>query len=311
MKINTKVFSSGVEAANYYDQRFEADYMNGWDNHIESKIHTFFEKITTLEGTWLDFGCGQGSLTRLLKSIHPEGDVEGCDISSVAIQKASEQNSDIPFLVWQSSQMKERYSLIFSHHVLEHVFNLEETLDQIDQVSGKGTFHCHVLPCGNEGSLEWKVANATQSGHEDNGRFFFEEDGHLRRLTSDQLVSLYKRKGYHLVASQFTNQYYGGFKWIISLGPGFICDFADPQKGRSFASAAWLYVLRFRLLLLWRMQYLSNNRPKAKLKSFLYPLILPVAKSYVNRFSSLLKNEAESHLNSSSGSEMLMCFLKA
>jgi SAM-dependent methyltransferase len=310
MKTNVKRFGSDSEIADYYNQRFESNYMSGWDSHIESKIRTFLKKIDVPQGTWLDFGCGQGSLTKLLKSIHSTGHVEGCDVSSVAIQRALERNPDITFSVWQSNQMKPNYNLIFSHHVLEHVLDLKETLDQLDQISTHNTYHCHVLPCGNKGSLEWQVANATQNGFEDSGRFFFEEDGHLRRLTSDQLTDFYSARGYRLVFSQFANQYYGGLKWIISLGPGFICDFADPQRGKSSLNAAWLYVLRLRLLFLWRMHYLINNRPKAKIKSFLHPLILPLAKGYVNHFLNLLDKEINVHCDSAGGSEMLMCFLK-
>lgn len=310
MQTQAKAFASEVEVADYYDQRFESNYMCGWDSHIEAKIRTFFSQINLPDGTYLDFGCGQGSLTGILKSIHPQGQVEGCDVSSVAIQKALEQNPGIGFALWQSHQMKKNYSLIFSHHVLEHVLDLEETLNQLDKLTSPGGLHCHILPCGNPGSLEWKVAKATTNGFEANGRFFFEEDGHLRRLTSDQLAALYAERGYQLVRSQFTNQYQGAFKWIIDLGPKFIHSFANPNRGKSLADSLWLYTLKIKLLLLWQMRSLAHYRPTAKIKRLIYSLMLPLAKSYVSHFSQQLGKEATNCLSHSQGSEMLMCFYK-
>lgn len=320
MAENVKVFSSQAEVADYYDQRFSSHYMDGWDEHIDAKIRTFFSQIDLPSGTYLDFGCGQGALTGLLKSIHPNGTavngmaangmVEGCDVSAIAIQKASEQHPDIPFYVWPRDQLQGNYTLIFSHHVLEHVLNVEETLDALIQLSNKRGYHCHILPCGNEGSLEWQVANATKNGFEENGRFFFEEAGHLRRLSADQLIELYKSRGYRLLLSQFTNQHYGAFKWIIDLGPNFIVKFANPKQGKSFLSYLWLYSLRIQLLLLWQARCLVNHRPKSRLKRLLYPFILPLAKIYVNNFFKHLDQEASNCLSNSQGSEMLMCFAK-
>ena len=314
MHTAAKTFRSASEVADYYDQRFEADYMNGWDDHVATKVQAFFKQLADKSGlplgTYLDFGCGQGALTSVLESVHPTGDVAGCDVSSVALQKAAAHNSEIAFTLWQSSQMKKSYDLIFSHHVLEHVLNLEETLDELIDMSTQTGLHCHILPCGNPGSLEWKVANATRDGFEAEGRFFFEEDGHLRRLTSDQLVSLYEARGYRLVFSQFTNQHYGAFKWIHELGPAFICKFANPKRGKSWAIATWLYALRLRLLLLCQSRCLINNRPTSRVKSFLYPFVLPMAKSYLNHFYRLLSKEAAKRIGESNGSEMLLCFCK-
>lgn len=310
MNTNVKSFESAQDIASYYNDRFEANYMESWDDHIEAKVRLFFSQVELPTGKWLDFGCGQASLTKLLKDIHPQSNVEGCDISSVAIRKASEQNPNIPFSVWKEDQLSQRYHLIFSHHVLEHVLNIDETLNQLDSITYTNGIHCHILPCGNKGSLEWQVSKSTQNGFESNGRFFFEEDGHLRRLSFDQLFTLYESRGYRLVLSQFSNQYYGAFKWLIDLGPGFICEFANPKNGKSLPTSLWLYKLRMSLLFLWRMRYLSRNRPTARFKRFLYPVVLPFAKIYVSRFSRLLEGEAINQFSNPAGSEMLVCFLK-
>ena len=311
MSSGSRKFDSHVEIVDYYDSRFQSNYMEKWDNYVEMKIRLFFKQFESPPGLWLDFGCGQGSLTELLLDIHPQYKVEGSDISSVAIQRALARNPNLSFFVWDECPSTQKYDLIFSHHVLEHVLNLEETLDHLDKITDKGGLHCHILPCGNKGSLEWKVAKNTQAGFEDNGRYFFEEDGHLRRLTSQQLIDLYAKRNYRLVISQFANHYYGALKWLTDLGPSFISDFANPRRGKSLLSSIWLCLLQFHLLLLWRARSFNGlHQPRAQWKKIIYLFLLPLAKGYTKFFFKNLEIESTNRLSDSRGSEMLICFIK-
>lgn len=299
------------EFEEYYDGRYVSGYMDSWDSFTELKIRRFFQRITIGDRQdWLDFGCGQGALTGLLANICPTASVTGCDISPVAIAKARERIQGAGFSVWNPEKLVEAFDLVFSHHVLEHVQDIDETLDQLDAVTNSNGLHFHILPCGNEGSLEWKVAKSTMNGFEKYGRFFYEEEGHLRRLSSNELTDLYVKRGYRLIEAGFANQKYGAYNWLIGMGPGYITDFADPGRGVSSGAKAWLRWTRLSILLLWRMRYLSENRPTSRVKSSLYPLVHPISKIVVSRFEKALNNEICNEFRNESGSEMLLCFQK-
>lgn len=304
-------FDSHAAFESYYDHRYESGYMDSWDEVTELKIRNFFKRLPIVSGgKWLDFGCGQGALTGLLASICPEASITGCDISPVAIKKANEQLECADFQVWNPTEVGGPFDLIFSHHVLEHVMDIEETLDQLNQITNPNALHCHILPCGNKGSLEWQVANATVNGFEHNGRFFFEEDGHLRRLTSFELIELYRQRGYVLIQSNFANQHIGAHHWIIGLGREFIREFANPGRASNTSNRAWLLILKLRLSLLWKAKCIASFRPTNPIKSAIYPFVAPAAKLYYGSFQKSLCSEIKERFEDESGSEMLLCFRK-
>ena len=79
------------------------------------------------------------------------------------------------------------FDLVFSFHVLEHVLDLPETLDDITRLVARNGRLCLVLPCGNDGSFEHAMAERTQgivSSSTGELRFRFEDEAHLRRLKS-------------------------------------------------------------------------------------------------------------------------------
>lgn len=94
-----RTFESDSDVAEHYDERFASNYMAGWSNYIETKVRRFLEQMNLPLGSWLDFGCGQGSLTGLLSYIHPHSKVESADISQIAIQKASLNHPVLSFFV--------------------------------------------------------------------------------------------------------------------------------------------------------------------------------------------------------------------
>lgn len=286
--------------------------MAGWSEHIETKVRRFLEQINLPLGSWLDFGCGQGSLTGLLSYIHPHSKVEGADISPIAVKKASLNHPSLSFFVLDEILLELKYDLIFSHHVLEHVLDLERTLDQLDKLTNPCGFHCHILPCGNAGSFEWEVARNTQGGFQENGRFFFEEDGHLRRLTSQQLIEIYQARGYNVAVLQFANQYYGAFRWLIDLGPDFIRFFANPKRAKNSRplSAIWLRWVRIKLLLAWSANHLASNSPRRHWKRILYPLVSPFARLVNQRLNRNRDLELVNCICNPAASEMLVCFQK-
>ena len=146
-------------------------------------------------------------MSREVKDALPCGwRVFGTDLSDTAQRQGSARHPDITFEASPSlSESGKQFDLVFTHHVLEHVGDLLETLDAIDRFVRPGGLLVHALPCGNSGSLEWKICQGVYGGIEceRGNRFFFEEEGHLRRLTTEELINLVVDRGFRLVQQSF------------------------------------------------------------------------------------------------------------
>ena len=67
------------------------------------------------------------------------------------------------------------FDFIFSHHVLEHVFDIKEVAAQINQRAKNSSAMLHIFPCGNPGSYEYKLCKNRIDGINTKmeNRFFF------------------------------------------------------------------------------------------------------------------------------------------
>lgn len=201
----------------FYEQRYTEGYMEEWSEEKKDRVRSLVRGLG-LPGTGkaIEFGCGNGVFTKVLAEALPGWTVRGVDISSVAIEKARARYPDISFGLVPDF-MDHQFDFVFTHHTLEHVADLNETLNQIDRFLKPNAHILHILPCGNEGSFEQKRAKAV-NGIEPSGRFFFEDEGHLRRLTTQDLVEAYVKRGYSLAAEYYANQFWGALEWISAEG---------------------------------------------------------------------------------------------
>lgn len=90
----------------------------------------------------------------------------------------------------------------------------------------------HFLPCGNEGSYEYNICLLRKDGinPELENRFFFEDEGHVRRLTTDEFCEIYQTKGFELNKEYYSNQYYGAIDWITNSNPKFVLMFSETSQ---------------------------------------------------------------------------------
>lgn len=90
----------------------------------------------------------------------------------------------------------------------------------------------HFMPCGNEGSYEYNVCLLRSDGinTELENRFFFEDEGHVRRLTTDQFCRLCETRGFKLQKEFYSNQYYGAINWITNSNLKFVLMFFDTSR---------------------------------------------------------------------------------
>ncbi|PSL48924.1 methyltransferase family protein [Chitinophaga niastensis] len=321
--MNKNLYSK-EDSKQFYEERFTQGYMDDWDINKKRRVFEILRELDLPEkGRLLDFGCGNGVFTEVLKKALPHWEVYGCDISEVAISHAQNRFPDCTFFVSDNDRgnsLNEKFDFIFSHHVLEHVFDIEKTMAEINDFLKTGAAALLIFPCGNEGSFEHHLSLLRSDGINEamGNRFFFEDPGHVRRLTSSQTAELMNQHNFQLSKAYYGNHYHGAIKWISQSSPKFVWSFTDAAKAKNKAARKEINRLRNKLLLLNFIQLpaiifnkVKNKRAK-NLKHYALLLIdfIPSLFSYpfyaaVNRRSEQEWKEKKKHPH---GSEMYLFF---
>jgi len=242
-----------AEATKIYDKRYHEGYIEDWPVETKNRICEIIQNSNLPQkGKALDFGCGTGALTEILRSILPDWRIYGTDISKTAIEHAKIWFPKCVFFKLEDPDYREmKFDFVFSHHVFEHVYNLQEAFYQMINFLKPSSSMLHILPCGNEGSFEYNVCALRKDGIHRNmeNRFFFEEvDGHVRRLTTENLREFSEQKGFHLEKEYYRNHYYGAIEWITNSHPKFVWTFTDGSSAINKSAKYQLIKLRYYLL---------------------------------------------------------------
>jgi trans-aconitate methyltransferase len=246
-------------AVEFYQERYANGYIDEWPAERKQRIFEVIRNLALPEvGTALDFGCGNGVLTDVLRQALPSGwDVYGSDISKNAIANASERYPECTFLNAEDRSLTDlKFDFLFTHHVLEHVYDLPQILNEIDACLKDKASILHILPCGNAGSFEHSICLLHKDGvnHNIENRFFFEEEGHIRRLDTAQLSSLAADKGFKLTKEYYSHQYHGSIDWITRSWPNFIQNFTNPASAIDSDAKKSLTKWRYQLFGLWMLR---------------------------------------------------------
>lgn len=311
-------------AVEFYDIRYEAGYMEEWDDLKKSKVREVLSQLDLpLQGKVLDFGCGNGVFTKIIKDVLPAWDVYGVEISKIAIQNASKKFQDCLFFNAEDSyKYLNQFDFLFSHHVIEHVPDLNETFAIINSYLKNTSSQLHILPCGNVGSFEYEICKLKKNGIEINkeNRFFFEEPGHLRRLNTSEFENYESHFGFRLQKEFYSNQYHGAINWITKSSPRFVKRLTDPTEAISKDASKKLRSLRKQLLPLTYLQFpyfkyweiKSKWRKKVsdyiKMAIFFFPALF--SKPIYKAFQKKAMNEWINHKAERNGSEMFLFFVR-
>lgn len=249
--------------------------MDEWPDQKRQRVFDLVRGLHLPEcGTALDFGCGNGVLTEVLRTALPGGwRICGTDVSAVAIRNATNWFPHCSFFTAEDSGLDgAKFDLLFSHHVLEHVYDLAQTAVVMNGFVKHASAMVHILPCGNEQSFEHVLCLKRNDGIDPSreNRFFFEEEGHLRRLTTDQMCDLFRPFGFSLRNERYANQYHGAVDWITKSRPGFVWRLTDPRAAINPGTAGQLRRLRWFLLTRWALRYpaaLLDSRMRKRQRS--------------------------------------------
>lgn len=254
MKSKTSCLYDKTNSIRFYEERYSSGYMDEWP--LENKERTFevIKKLGLPEsGIAVDFGCGNGVFTDVMQQALPKWTIWGTDISSVAIENAKKRVSNCKFVLVSDKELSnQKFDFLITHHVLEHAHDIGEIWKNMNELMALSSNMLHISPCGNEGSFEHIICSLIKNGINESmeNRFFFEDEGHVRRLTTNQACEMALKYGYHLAKDHYSNQYYGAIKWISLCGPKFIYTLTDISKAKNVACEQELRKIKNKLLLL-------------------------------------------------------------
>lgn len=231
----------------FYNDRYKGGYMDAWDAQSVARVLEFIEACGLPDGSrLLDFGCGTGEFTSLIQTHYPSFDCVGTDMSSMALSVARAKYHDIKFLDERDiMENTMTFDVVFTHHVLEHVYDLNDTILTISKLVKQDGHMIHILPCGNYGSLEERLCRAMRFGKDPRfgNRFLCDEIGHVRRLRSDELSSAVASYGFELRKSWFGGQFWGSVQWHLCTGT--FLSFPSPLQAKGILSFCVLFGYRF------------------------------------------------------------------
>ena len=214
-------------ASEFYEKFFQNNttYLsNWWTPHQLVKIADVISSLNLpKQGDLFDFGCGVGDMTKNLSLIMPEWEVIGSDISSKAIEFAKQKYPGIQFQTADEvHQNYKTFDLIFSHHVFEHVVDVDSIFAEVLQRLKPGGKLLIVVPCGNPGSLEYSIASNTRNGINtaQGNRFYYEASDHQRRLRTEDFQETARKAGCTITHTFYADQFWGGIEWISRNGLG-------------------------------------------------------------------------------------------
>jgi len=320
----TKDLHDKEAAIEFYEDRYEKGYMEEWDDLKKKKVEEVLRQLhLPPTGKLLDFGCGNGVFTRIIKDTLPGWEVYGVEISSIAVQNARNRIPDcIFFEATDGGKYKNQFDFLFSHHVIEHVQNLEETFDIMNSYLKPNSSQLHILPCGNKGSYEYEICTLKKNGidPEKEDRFFYEEDGHLRRLTSKRFSTYEQKIGFDLKKDFYSNQHYGAINWITKSSPRFVKKLTDTGDAINTDAQKKLTALRKKLLPLTYFQFpyskyieIKNKWNKTasdhiKLILFFIPAI--ISRPFYKYWDKKAAEEWDKSKTQKNGSEMFLFFTR-
>ncbi|HOA72204.1 MAG TPA: methyltransferase domain-containing protein [Phycisphaerae bacterium] len=299
----------------FYDARYASGYMEEWPARRVARVREIIADLgLPAKGTAVDFGCGNGVFAAVLRDSLPGWRIVGLDVSRIAIANARRTVLGCEFHHLDESDTRTpgesrgdwvgEADLLFTHHVLEHVRDLDRCWTRMAGLMKPRSWMLHVLPCGNPGSFEHRLCSLRADGidAQAGGRFFYEDPAHLRRLQTGDMVRWAGRFGYRVARAYYGHHQVEAVDWLSGNGVRFVLDLCDPTKAVDAKAARELTKIRRRLLWMALVKRLARDR-----RMWMQPLAVP-AKWMTNRWAQAANREWQQMRDDPAGSEMYLAF---
>jgi SAM-dependent methyltransferase len=239
---------AAVDWRDYYNRRFAAGYAEAWPAGRYVRIARLIDGMGLPgNGRALDFGCGNGSFSDLLQTVLPGWQVTGADLSPVAVDNARRRFPRPAFTTVETlGRDGARFDLVFSHHVLEHVPDLAATWRLLADLTSPRARLLHVMPCGNAGSVEHQLAVLRRDGIDRGreGRFYLDDEPHVRRLTDAGLQAAADAAGFRVRRAYYAQQFWSQLWPYAQKSPAELVALTDWRQATRPAAAASLLAYR-------------------------------------------------------------------
>lgn len=304
----------------FYDQWYQHGYMDEWPAEKKERVFQLIKELhLPPTGRLLDFGCGNGVFTAVLKAALPGWEVYGSDLSKVAVDNAAKRYPDCTFLFGDDPGLTEmQFDFIFSHHVLEHVDDPPAIARLIAKLCAPDAKMLHILPCGNANSFEHRLCRFVKNGirTEKGNTFFFEEEMHLQRYTSNDLALLFAPHGFHESASWFANQFWGAVAWVSGMNKQFIHLITNYRNAASVRGFLFLFYWRLCFTILYYLRrpysyYQQLAASQQEVHSLVQKALFRVSLKIKRQLERLSESEWNHKRAFKNGSEMYMLFQRS
>lgn len=166
-------------------------------------LSSAFSALRGKKGKLLDVGCGQGAVSKVIKSYFPQFEVSGIDVSKASLKQAGINPSDVNFRYGSAYRIPFKnatFDVVASFDVMEHLDTPAKALKEIGRVLKKGgTF---ILSCPTEGNIStlhgfiWRVFRINLKE---------KHVGHVQMYTFAELSHLLENEGLKIEKHSWSN----------------------------------------------------------------------------------------------------------
>ena len=171
------------------------------------RLRRSLQAIEGHSGKLLEIGCGAGRYLRAFRHYRPDLQLQGCDISQVALAEAQQADprGEIEYKLGDALALPyddNTFDIVLLFDVFEHVTDVGKAADEVARVlKPGGVFHCFV-PC--EGNRKTLFSILRNNRFIPIHRWKRDHIGHIQILTTRSMKGILERRGLRVTGTTFS-----------------------------------------------------------------------------------------------------------